>query len=35
MGTFRRVPFFDWDGQTLWGLTGMFVRDLLELYREA
>jgi 8-oxo-dGTP pyrophosphatase MutT (NUDIX family) len=28
-GEFRRVPFFDWDGPVLWGLTGMFVRDLL------
>lgn len=28
-GTFRAVPFFDWDGEVLWGLTGMFVRDLL------
>jgi len=28
-GSFRNVPFFDWDGPVLWGLTGMFVRDLL------
>jgi 8-oxo-dGTP pyrophosphatase MutT (NUDIX family) len=29
LGTFRRVPFFDGEGPLLWGLTGMFVRDLL------
>jgi len=28
-GTFRDVPFFDWDGPVLWGLTALFVRDLL------
>ena len=28
-GTFRQVPFFEWEGPTLWGLTGMFVRELL------
>jgi 8-oxo-dGTP pyrophosphatase MutT (NUDIX family) len=30
MGTFRRVPYFDGEGPVLWGLTGMFVRDLVE-----
>jgi 8-oxo-dGTP pyrophosphatase MutT (NUDIX family) len=30
LGTFRRVPFFEGDGPVLWGLTGMFVRDLVE-----
>lgn len=30
LGTFRRVPFFEWEGPVLWGLTGMFVRDLLD-----
>jgi 8-oxo-dGTP pyrophosphatase MutT (NUDIX family) len=29
VGTFRKVPFFEWDGPTVWGLTGMFVRDLV------
>lgn len=27
-GTFHRVPFFEWDGPVVWGLTGMFLRDL-------
>ncbi len=30
MGLFRDVPYLEWDGETLWGLTGMFVRDLLD-----
>jgi len=30
VGTFKQVPFFEWDGPTVWGLTGMFVRDLVE-----
>jgi 8-oxo-dGTP pyrophosphatase MutT (NUDIX family) len=30
-GTFRQVPFFEWDGPTVWGLTGMFVRDLVAM----
>ncbi len=29
LGTFKRVPFFEWEGPTVWGLTGMFVRDLV------
>ncbi len=29
-GTFRQVPFYEWEGPTLWGLTGMFVQDLAE-----
>lgn len=29
-GTFRQVPFYEWEGPTVWGLTGMFVRDLVE-----
>ncbi len=28
-GVLRRVPFFEWDGPLLWGLTGQFTRDLL------
>jgi 8-oxo-dGTP pyrophosphatase MutT (NUDIX family) len=28
-GTFRRVPFFEGEGPLLWGLTAMFVRDLI------
>ena len=32
-GLFRDVPFFDWDGPVLWGLTGTFVWDLLEHLR--
>ena len=28
-GTFRNVPFFTWDGPTVWGLTALFVRDLV------
>jgi len=30
MGRFPRVPFFEGEGPRLWGLTAMFVRDLLE-----
>jgi 8-oxo-dGTP pyrophosphatase MutT (NUDIX family) len=33
LGTFKRVPFFEWDGPAVWGLTGMFVRDLVEKLR--
>ena len=29
-GTFHHVPFFEWEGPAVWGLTGMFVRDLIE-----
>jgi 8-oxo-dGTP pyrophosphatase MutT (NUDIX family) len=29
-GTFLRVPRFTWEGPDVWGLTGIFVRDLLE-----
>jgi len=32
-GTFRRVPFFEWEGPLVWGLTGMFLRDLVETVR--
>lgn len=32
-GTFRGIPHFDWDGPAIWGLTGLFVRDLLEALR--
>ena len=32
-GTFRRVPFFEGEGPLLWGLTGLFVRDLLGAIR--
>ena len=28
-GAFRAVPFFAWEGPPVWGLTGMFVRDLI------
>jgi 8-oxo-dGTP pyrophosphatase MutT (NUDIX family) len=34
LGVFRRVPFFDWHGPTIWGLTGMFVRDLVAVAGE-
>jgi 8-oxo-dGTP pyrophosphatase MutT (NUDIX family) len=32
-GGTRVLPFFDWDGEVLWGLTGLFVRDLVEAAR--
>jgi 8-oxo-dGTP pyrophosphatase MutT (NUDIX family) len=34
LGVFRKVPFFDWQGPTIWGLTGMFVRDLVAVAGE-
>jgi 8-oxo-dGTP pyrophosphatase MutT (NUDIX family) len=33
LGVFRRVPFFEGEGPVLWGLTGMFVRDLVAAAR--
>jgi 8-oxo-dGTP pyrophosphatase MutT (NUDIX family) len=32
-GGARVVPFFDWEGEVLWGLTGLFVRDLVAAAR--
>jgi 8-oxo-dGTP pyrophosphatase MutT (NUDIX family) len=31
MGVFRQVPRFTWEGPDVWGLTGVFVRDLLDV----
>ena len=29
-GRFRHVPFFDWEGYTVWGLTAIMTRDFLQ-----